>query len=107
MKPIPLGISLLADGRAVEIEWQDGSQSVLPLNALRAACPCALCKGHNPAESLNLTPEDFPEIQLEDVELVGRYAYRFAWSDGHDKGIYEFSALRNMGGKESPGNASY
>lgn len=97
MKPVPKEISLTADGKAVEVMWQDGAKSRFSLPALRAACPCALCKGHNPSESLNLKPEDFPEIELLDVELVGRYAYRFIWGDGHDKGIYEFDWLRRFG----------
>lgn len=100
MKPTPKEISVLADGRHLEIAWRDGTAFRYSLAALRAACPCALCKGHNPTDSLNLSPEDFPDIELVDVELVGRYAYRFLWSDGHDKGIYEFEWLRRFAESE-------
>lgn len=106
MRPFPIGITLLAGRKSIEIEWQDGATTRHRLDALRAACPCALCKGHNPAESLNLTPEDFPDVELLDVEVVGRYAFRFTWSDGHDKGIYEFEKLRKLAAQEGPAEAS-
>ena len=34
------------------------------------------------------------DIQPLDVQLVGRYALQFSWSDGHDTGIYPFEVLR-------------
>ena len=69
------------------------------LNALRAACPCASCQGHDPSQSLNLTPDQFPDIRLTDLAAVGRYAYHIVWSDGHDTGIYTLKMLREMEGR--------
>ena len=36
------------------------------------------------------------ELTIEDVEIVGRYALNFRWSDGHDTGIYSFRYLREV-----------
>jgi DUF971 family protein len=36
------------------------------------------------------------ELRIENVELVGRYALTFRWSDGHDTGIYSFRYLREI-----------
>jgi DUF971 family protein len=30
------------------------------------------------------------------AELVGNYAIRFRWSDGHDTGIFDFRFLRSL-----------
>lgn len=35
-------------------------------------------------------------VTVESAELVGNYAVRFVWRDGHDTGIYEFRALRDL-----------
>ncbi len=32
-------------GHELAIKWDDGSESFLPLERLRRACPCAGCKG--------------------------------------------------------------
>jgi DUF971 family protein len=34
-----------------------------------------------------------PSIEISGAELVGNYALRLQWSDGHDTGIYAFSTL--------------
>ena len=40
-----------------------------------------------------LVPDD---TQAVNVELVGRYAIQFTWSDGHSTGIYSFDTLREI-----------
>lgn len=40
-----------------------------------------------------LVPDD---TQAINVELVGRYAIQFTWSDGHSTGIYSFDTLREI-----------
>lgn len=37
---------------------------------------------------------------VDRVELVGRYAIRVAWADGHDTGLYEYGLLRRVGSLE-------
>ena len=43
--------------------------------------------------SLIAVPDD---IRALDIELVGRYAIQFTWSDGHSTGIYSFETLREI-----------
>ncbi len=87
----------LTDGDSVlQIVWDDGHQSRHRLDALRAACSCARCRGHHPSQSLDLKPEQFPNIRITDIAPVGRYAYHIVWSDGHDSGIYTLKMLREM-----------
>jgi DUF971 family protein len=40
-----------------------------------------------------LRPEQY---QLESIQLVGLYAIRPTWADGHDSGIFAFDRLRAL-----------
>lgn len=89
-------------GSALRIRWADGHVSELPLAALRRACPCAACRAirEAPPEPLRVlqrvsAAEDM--VQVEAAELVGRYALRIRWKDGHDTGIYDYRTLRGLG----------
>ncbi len=85
---------------ALLITWADGRQSVLPLRMLRKFCPCAGCQGerdllgrtHMPIVQ---TTYDGP-ITATGAELVGNYALRIDWADGHSAGIYTFAYLREL-----------
>jgi DUF971 family protein len=44
-----------------------------------------------------LRAESVPDtLEIVDVEIVGRYALTFRWSDGHETGIYSFRLLREI-----------
>ena len=83
----------------VRITWADGHVSDYALRWLRANCPCATCREERRAavlrtEELTLTAAPAPSVEIAGAELVGNYAMRFEWADGHGSGIYAFSALR-------------
>jgi DUF971 family protein len=92
------------DGTGVEIEWKDGHRSVYTFPYLRDACPCALCneertKEHRrPGDPLKAIAGALPMFKAlakpTDVEVVGKYAIRFKWNDGHEHGIYSWEYLR-------------
>ena len=91
----PLDMNWIEKG-VIGIEWNDGHKSVYPVRYLRQHCPCAACTDEWTGE-LRLKPDSVPLlIMLKDIEPVGRYAFRFKWSDGHDTGIYSYAALRKM-----------
>lgn len=99
----PKEITVSREKREVHIRWQDGHESVYGFDVLRRECPCALCNDQRSQQAgpvgLGLTVLTGPilkagEIQVTEVKPVGRYAINFAWSDGHDSGIYSFDFLR-------------
>ena len=92
----PESLSLTDNDTSLQIVWSDNQTSTYKINVLRAACPCAMCKGHNPAQSLNLAAEQFPDIKLNDLAAVGRYAYNLVFSDNHSTGIYPLKYLREL-----------
>lgn len=95
----PRDITVARAGGEVRILWADGHESAYPLRWLRGNCPCASCQEERRAavlrtEELSLSALPAPSTEIAGAELVGNYAVRFVWADGHDSGIYSFSALR-------------
>jgi DUF971 family protein len=82
------------DGREVHIRWTDGHQTVYPNKHLREICPCATCVDELTGKRMLDPASVRPGIRADEIALVGRYAVRFRWSDGHSTGIYTFQKLR-------------
>ncbi len=80
----------------LRITWADGRACLFDAPALRRACPCAGCVNEWTGER-TLRPEAISdETSISDIEIVGRYALNFRWSDGHATGIYSFRYLRQL-----------
>ncbi|MGH9944595.1 MAG: DUF971 domain-containing protein [Pyrinomonadaceae bacterium] len=83
-------------GAGLRITWGDGRECRYGAPQLRRVCPCARCVNEMTGERV-LKPESIPDdLTMENVELVGRYALNFRWSDGHNTGIYSFRLLREL-----------
>lgn len=88
-------------GNFFAVLWSDGSESILALEALRRACPCARCSGEPdvtgavrmPAQRVQFVPASF---ELREFERIGHYAVALRWADGHDTGIYSWDLLRGL-----------
>ena len=95
----PQAVELHADH--LRLRWPD-AEFVLAASVLRAACRCAHCK----AAALKgaVSSAEGPEVALRQAELVGHYALRLSFSDGHDRGIYPWSLLREMSASEAGDN---
>lgn len=93
----------LERGVALRIAWADGRRSAIPLAELRKACPCAGCRAERESASPHSLPvmassaEQQRMVTVADIELVGRYALRVRWADGHDTGLYDYALLRRLG----------
>lgn len=89
------------DDRSLRVTWADGRVCLYAAADLRRACPCAHCVNEWTGERI-LRPESISDdTEIKDVEIVGRYALNFRWSDGHDAGIYSFRYLRELCEKEA------
>lgn len=85
--------------RTLSITWADGATSTIGFEALRWACPCAVCKGEGGQPGIlqftrALTAE---QTEMTDLRAVGLYAVAPVWKDGHDTGIYPYAQLRHLG----------
>jgi DUF971 family protein len=92
----PTDIELERAGRRLRFTWADGQRSDYDWEYLRWRCPCATCSGEGefPGTLKDRTSLNADETDMVDVELVGRYAVRPTWADGHDTGIFTFRNLR-------------
>lgn len=106
----PTRLSLKKD-RQLEVDWRDGHKSVYTISRLRSLCPCAQCRivrdGSDPHDIspapkskplLTILPGNYAgEITVSEAQMVGNYAIKLVFSDGHDTGIFSFEYLREIG----------
>lgn len=88
--------------KSLTVTWADGLSRTLPLTLVRQNCPCAECRAareERAANPLAIVPGVVREADMVvalAAELVGQYALRIRWRDGHDTGIYDFRLLRSL-----------
>jgi DUF971 family protein len=88
----PEQIVVSADRSELRLVWP-GRTLALTAPRLRAACRCADCR----RARIDRDGEPVTEcVALADVRLVGDHALNIAFSDGHDRGIYPWSYLREL-----------
>jgi DUF971 family protein len=95
----PKEIAIERQTGLLRITWHDDHVSEFALRWVRANCPCATCREERrvaaaETDLLRLSPTPPPSTAIAGAELVGNYALRLRWSDGHDSGIYPFTSLR-------------
>ena len=101
----PARVGPTEDGTALGIHWGDGEEAVYRPRDLRLACPCAGCVDEMTGQPL-LDPESIPESVFPvRIQHVGRYAFQFFWSDGHDTGLYTYPYLRELWERSLGGDA--
>lgn len=93
----------LKKDRALTVQWSDGRVSIYPIAHLRRLSPSADARAlreemeHNPLTVLpSGTGAGGGALTAEGAELVGNYAIRIIFSDGHDTGIYSWAYLRSI-----------
>ena len=81
--------------RELTIQWKDGHTSVYPFGLLRAACPCASCRGGHE----NMRSEPDPEVfqhQLEDSCSYSPGEHRSRWAVCHHHRVGRWASLRDL-----------
>ena len=89
--------------QGLTITWLDGHTSFYSIHYLRKWSPSAEARvlreqlAKNPLTVLPAsTLEDDQPLVITDVEMVGHYAIRLIFSDGHDTGIYSWQYLAEI-----------
>jgi DUF971 family protein len=98
----PLHLDLKKD-QGLTVHWSDGRQSFYPVAYLRRMSPSADARvlreqmARNPLTVLpSSTASGGGALVATHAELVGHYAIRVRFSDGHDTGIYSWEYLRQI-----------
>ncbi len=96
-----MDVSVFSKRRQLAIEWSDGAHTTTDWEALRWACPCAVCQGEfGSPGTLQFTRElTIQQTTMVDLREVGQYALQPVWEEGHDTGIYSFDLLRHLGAR--------
>lgn len=95
MAATPLNITLHRKSRTLEILWDDQVEHLLPCELLRVYSPSAEVRGHTPDQAVLITGKK--RVGITRIEMVGSYAIRPVFDDGHDTGLYTWSILRDLG----------
>ena len=93
---VPLDLKALRGEGVLEITWGPAHVGRYGFVDLRGECGCAGCVDeHTGIRTLDLAtiPRD---ITITDMQLVGNYAARIHWSDGHSTGLYTWQRLREL-----------
>jgi len=89
---VPTDIQAQVEQQLLVVSW--GSRQVdFPFVFLRGQCACAQCVNEWTGERI-LDPDSISaEIVVDKMEMVGSYAVRIHWSDGHNSGLYTWERL--------------
>lgn len=93
--PLPTEIKLHRKSRTLEVAYDDGARFRLPCEYLRVYSPSAEVRGHSPdSATLQVGKE---QVNITDLQQVGRYAAKIFFDDGHSSGLYDWQYLYKLG----------
>ncbi len=95
MNQRPSDIRIRKQSRLLQLDYDDGTSFELPFELLRVWSPSAEVRGHGPGEGTLQTGKK--DVVVTDAEMVGNYAIKLSFSDGHDSGLFTWSFLRELG----------
>ncbi len=78
----------LAEKRLI-LRWSDGVEGSLDSRRLREACRCAECLSRSKEPSST-------GLSIVEIRLLGSHAVTIGFSDGHMRGIFPFTYLREL-----------
>jgi DUF971 family protein len=93
--PTPTEIKLHKKSRLLEISFSDGKTFSFPFEFLRVYSPSAEVRGHGPGQEVLQTGKK--DVEIDNMEPVGRYGLQITFSDGHDTGIYSWDLFHEYG----------
>jgi len=103
--PRPTEIKLHQKSRILEVAFDDGKRYNFPCEYLRVFSPSAEVRGHGPGQEVLQVGKR--AVEIKEIEPVGVYAVKLAFSDGHDTGLYSWEYLYELGEKQESSWKSY
>lgn len=91
----PTNIRIRKQSRLLQLDYSDGSQVELPFELLRVYSPSAEVRGHGMGPGVLQTGKQ--DVEITGAEMVGNYALKLCFSDGHDSGLFTWAYLRDLG----------
>jgi DUF971 family protein len=103
-RPWPTELRIRRAAKEMEIAFDTGERFTLPAEYLRVNTPSAADRGHGGKPK---TVAGKQGVGLQDAQLVGRYAARIVFDDGHDTGLYSWDSLYDLGRNQEARWAAY
>ncbi|MCG6154695.1 DUF971 domain-containing protein [Rubinisphaera margarita] len=92
----PENITARLSDQMLVCSWSEEDRFEFPFRVLRGLCPCANCVNEFTGERTFFVDDAPEDIQPGKMELVGNYAVKIYWSDGHSTGLYTWKYLRSI-----------
>ncbi|KRB87044.1 gamma-butyrobetaine hydroxylase-like domain-containing protein [Noviherbaspirillum sp. Root189] len=89
----PSEINLNKKAHTLELVW-DGKHAILSHRVLRRSCRCSVCESTRRLINDVLPVAD--DLVLLKVEPLGSTALQLFFSDGHERGIYPWTYLKQI-----------
>lgn len=95
----PTDIKLHKKSGVLELVYADAINHSLPAELLRVYSPSAEVRGHGQGQEVLQTGKLL--VKITSIDMVGNYAIRLHFDDGHSTGIYTWDYLRELGDNQS------
>ena len=91
---LPIDIKLHQKSKRLELSFADSRIYSFSYEFLRVHSPSAEVRGHSPSQAV--LQLDKVSVGVEEVELVGAYALKITFDDGHNTGLYTWDYFREL-----------
>ena len=95
----------IVDKDKLSLTWNDETTTVFSLKYLRDECPCAGCKGETILFKTFRSPKPLTfsteMYNIKSIDVIGDYAIKIGWKDGHNTGIYSWGYFETLKAGES------
>ena len=91
---LPIDIKLHQKSKRLELSFNDSRIYSFSYEFLRVHSPSAEVRGHSPSQAV--LQLDKVSVGVKEVELVGAYALKITFDDGHNTGLYTWDYFREL-----------
>ncbi|WP_165857659.1 gamma-butyrobetaine hydroxylase-like domain-containing protein [Marinobacter sp. JSM 1782161] len=93
--PRPTDIRIRRQSRILQLSYANGAVHELPFELLRVYSPSAEVRGHGAGPGTLQTSKR--NVLVTGAEMVGNYALKLSFDDGHDSGLFSWAYLEELG----------
>ena len=97
--PIPTALTVHTQSRMLEVSFSDGAAFNIAFELMRVYSPSAEVQGHGPGQEVLQTGKQ--SVLITDLSLVGNYAVKPVFDDGHDTGLFTWQYLYKLGAEQT------
>ena len=91
---LPIDIKLHQKSKRLELSFAVSRIYSFSYEFLRVHSPSAEVRGHSPSQAV--LQLDKVSVGVKEVELVGAYALKITFDDGHNTGLYTWDYFREL-----------